>query len=131
VCEPGFGRAAYGTCERCPVGTFNFGDTYDACMECPFPKTTAFSGATSDADCSECCCWREAALVPGAHCSGHVSVHAAAAAAAAAAADDKSHTALVSPACCACAVCPGGSGTGPACDQCPPHMELMENGICE
>jgi hypothetical protein len=31
----------------------------------------------------------------------------------------------------AAAVCPGGGGTGPDCDQCPQNMILMSNGICK
>lgn len=29
------------------------------------------------------------------------------------------------------AVCPGGGGSGPDCDQCPQNMVLMSNGICK
>jgi hypothetical protein len=38
---------------RCPQGTYSFGDAFDDCYECPFPKTTSFSGATSDKDCGK------------------------------------------------------------------------------
>lgn len=56
VCQPGFGRRGpYGdeACERCERGTYSFGDTFDECVQCPFPKTTSFSGAASDKDCGE------------------------------------------------------------------------------
>lgn len=55
VCQPGFGRAHAGAdhCVRCVQGTYAFGDAFDECFECPFPKTTGFSGATSDRDCGE------------------------------------------------------------------------------
>jgi hypothetical protein len=56
VCLTGFGRASgdSDTCVRCPQGTYSFGDAFDDCYECPFPKTTSFSGATSDKDCGAC-----------------------------------------------------------------------------
>jgi hypothetical protein len=44
------------------------------------------------------------------------------------------HSVLMYCCCCCClfpAVCPGGGGSGPDCDQCPQNMVLMSNGICE
>ncbi|KAL3877471.1 hypothetical protein ACJMK2_035172, partial [Sinanodonta woodiana] len=55
ICSSGFYRTTSGTCQVCPVGTYQPSNEQSSCISCPSGTTTNQVASTSQAQCVAVC----------------------------------------------------------------------------
>ncbi|KAL3877473.1 hypothetical protein ACJMK2_035174 [Sinanodonta woodiana] len=55
ICSSGFYRTTGGSCQACPIGTYQSSNEQTSCISCPSGTTTNQIGSTSIAQCVAIC----------------------------------------------------------------------------
>lgn len=54
-CPPGYYEVGNGTCEPCPVGTYQPDEGSTECVKCPYRVSSTEPGAVRESHCSDIC----------------------------------------------------------------------------